>query len=762
MIIGHDEHATDEYECHWAAPTSNDVDLHRTLESSYVFLNYFRKLKRIGKYAFRGIGGIRTIKLNPMIITIGAGSLIPPDTELLGENIPQTKLLWETGSNTSYSTMTIQEQAFLGRDFIWQSTIGGYNGTISHAVFIPSSVNIIESYVFSPTGGGLANGSNARLEYVLTDASEESIGIRWSTSFAASPMLREAIYGYKTTIIGKSTYAQEFTRSGYIQLDPVIDYDPEDHVTILDRIPKVFYDFAVNPNTGHHISDFAGLSQGDIYINILNETNANHGNWEVYRYYDAMYNGEYVAWKSDGELAKPENESGFDRELTDDDILPVELEERVDANGLTSMVYSFGVKYRLHYQRNNAMYFIYNNSAMYTKLLETSASVTIPKDVTYGERTYPVKKIAQSAFIDNGSALNAIVFDRQSELISIGGSLFTTTQINRIEVDGTGGSQIIPTSVASVGSGTPYKDTVWFSGQHASDFVYLNDVCIGYWKGDDEIELENNPDVHIRAGTKIIYDGAFKSNRNLTSIVLPSSLERIEVSAFEDCNALRSIDFHVCKEKLSYIGDGAFKNCNSLTEMTYTKKITHVGKNAMFGNTSISKYVFEKGCAMDSTSDPIYLSLDPDTGLNTSITDLRIAKTMGSYFAPGAPGETVMSKLSQLKTLILGDYTTIDITNTLTNIDGDDKYVIDLTTIWPSATTVSDGQTIPVVLEVDESDLPDGVIYKGAGEYEDAINIGGVTRNTLKQINVIQTAMGINPNLGHPVTIIAKNDVTGI
>ena len=78
-------------------------------------------------------------------------------------------------------------------------------------------------------------------------------------------------------------------------------------------------------------------------------------------------------------------------------------------------------------------------------------------------------------------------------------------------------------------------------------------------------------------------------NKNIVSVVLPSTLEVIGAYAFINCSKLERIDFSKCKS-LSVIGTRAFQNCSSLTELIFPDTITAFGGAypTLDGNTANS------------------------------------------------------------------------------------------------------------------------------------------------------------------------------
>lgn len=70
--------------------------------------------------------------------------------------------------------------------------------------------------------------------------------------------------------------------------------------------------------------------------------------------------------------------------------------------------------------------------------------------------------------------------------------------------------------------------------------------------------------------------GCFEFYTNLTEIVLPSSIEKIDKDAFHGCNRLVSINL---PERVSYLGKRCFINCSSLSSIDLPSSITYIGAN---------------------------------------------------------------------------------------------------------------------------------------------------------------------------------------
>lgn len=113
------------------------------------------------------------------------------------------------------------------------------------------------------------------------------------------------------------------------------------------------------------------------------------------------------------------------------------------------------------------------------------------------------------------------------------------------------------------------------------------------------------PDVTIDEGTIAIAASAFKGQTGITSLELPSTLVRIDASAFEDCIHLQTVTFTATAGKvsaLSKIGDGAFKNCWDLASFEFEKafNLGYIGQEA-FAYSGLTTADLSK-CAMFGSS----------------------------------------------------------------------------------------------------------------------------------------------------------------
>lgn len=91
--------------------------------------------------------------------------------------------------------------------------------------------------------------------------------------------------------------------------------------------------------------------------------------------------------------------------------------------------------------------------------------------------------------------------------------------------------------------------------------------------------------VNLPDTIKVIGDGAFADNEELTQINIPRSVRSIGKNAFEVCKKLEKIDL---PEGLETIGESAFTWCQSLTVVTIPASVIEIGKKAFFNCGTIT------------------------------------------------------------------------------------------------------------------------------------------------------------------------------
>ncbi|MDR0799610.1 MAG: leucine-rich repeat domain-containing protein [Dysgonamonadaceae bacterium] len=142
------------------------------------------------------------------------------------------------------------------------------------------------------------------------------------------------------------------------------------------------------------------------------------------------------------------------------------------------------------------------------------------------------------------------------------------------------GNVIIPASVAY--SGKTYPVTAI----GAMAFAYSNVTSVTIPSSIERIkdgafyECNSLNSPTIPTSVSVLGDAAFLGCRSITSITLPEGIKKIGESAFFDCTKLASATF---PSTVKSIGRNAFSNCKSLTSLALPTSVVSIGDDAFFG-----------------------------------------------------------------------------------------------------------------------------------------------------------------------------------
>jgi hypothetical protein len=89
-----------------------------------------------------------------------------------------------------------------------------------------------------------------------------------------------------------------------------------------------------------------------------------------------------------------------------------------------------------------------------------------------------------------------------------------------------------------------------------------------------------------------IGEDAFRYCTNLTSIIVPEGILRIEESAFSNCSNLTTITL---PNSLTSIGMGAFNKCTKLTSIDIPSSVTDIGLIVFYGCTYLTSITVDEG-----------------------------------------------------------------------------------------------------------------------------------------------------------------------
>ena len=146
----------------------------------------------------------------------------------------------------------------------------------------------------------------------------------------------------------------------------------------------------------------------------------------------------------------------------------------------------------------------------------------------------------------------------------------------------------IPKSVICL-NGNPYAEWNGKLECLSPNFVYEDDILFN--KDKSRIISFRNQNIKsyvIPSSVTSIGDYAFSDCRSLSEIVIPSSVTGIGDAAFLGCYSLSEI---VIPSSVTSIGDGAFSSCGSLSEIVIPSSVTSIGYSTFQNCNSLSEIV---------------------------------------------------------------------------------------------------------------------------------------------------------------------------
>lgn len=130
---------------------------------------------------------------------------------------------------------------------------------------------------------------------------------------------------------------------------------------------------------------------------------------------------------------------------------------------------------------------------------------------------------------------------------------------------------------------TEAADDAEFTGEYTEDGItyrVLSDHVQVICPESKEITAVNIPAAIKGKPVTGIENNAFKDCMSLTEVTFAEGLTKIGVGAFENCTALKTVNF--C-EGLKEIGNAAFRGCESILALKLPKSTERIGKYAFYG-----------------------------------------------------------------------------------------------------------------------------------------------------------------------------------
>jgi len=193
-----------------------------------------------------------------------------------------------------------------------------------------------------------------------------------------------------------------------------------------------------------------------------------------------------------------------------------------------------------------------------------TGELTIPSEITYNENSYTVRRITNYAF-DGCNQLTKVCLPKT--IAEIWQKYPETITIYKNPFDGC--EQLTSVEVDSENQWLCTVDNVLFSKDTTVLYAYPPALP--------------NKSYSVPESVRTIGGEAFEHTSDLTSIHLPSCVDKIDADAFRNCEKLEEINL----SQITHINDYLFFNCRSLKSIEIPSTVTSIGRMAFYGCESL-------------------------------------------------------------------------------------------------------------------------------------------------------------------------------